>query len=71
MCKVYSTKYKANNSVFIPTNMIIEKNYGTNHVGDKLWEQVFNGKLTGNYYTLFQISSLGAIVHFNLTEMLS
>jgi len=51
--KVYSTDNKINNSLFFPTQKVVN--------GKQMWQQYYDGFLVENYYTLIQLqTSMGA-----------
>lgn len=51
--------YKSNNTYFFPTKKFVSEPYENGEVGDQLWEQMYNGLLCGNMYTLKEI------LHYN------
>ena len=43
--------YTAGNTIFVPTTRTVKQPYVNGDYGDQLWEQILEGRITGNLWT--------------------
>ena len=54
--------YTSGNTIFVPTTQTVKVPYVNGDVGDQLWEQILEGRMTGNLWTEKEITSLSPIM---------
>ena len=54
--------YKVPLTIFVPTSQVVEQTYINGRKGEQLWEQIFQGKLTGNMWTIKEILALNPTI---------
>ena len=50
--------YKSGDSIFLPSDQVVEKSYVNGDEGEPLWMQEFEGNITGNMWTEREILAL-------------
>ena len=54
--------YTAGNTIFVPTTRTVKQPYENGDYGDQLWEQILEGRMTGNLWTEKEIESLSPVM---------